>query len=460
MHFVLVTPPKRLQKKLAEGECFFSGYTPSVQKYIVQERYGQHQANGKAREVFQGSNLASIYQPPATFGLFHAWEVDGEIPDVDAEPSASNTKNAVAQAAQEKLVQTRLRENLLAKNPDASEEELEEIKTVQMDRSLRRHYDAVVQFTAGVRILTSNTISPNEVGRGCKTVQRAVQLWAAMNCHLVPYFHYMAAHLEPQFLKHGPIPGWWTFPYERNNGFLGRFNHNGHSGGEIEGTMMRGWWKTTLIQDLISRLEEIENPAPEDVASLAVLKSYLKGGTSERKGTLQNYICRVQTESNPHAVELSKFPKQQSLRELGHGYYHLVFEYLKALWAAHATLVLDVELEKAGEHSLSGDVQSYSHGWVHRRRHGAATQHRGQSAQYAYIDHRIPVQIRHIFRVEERFTDTQTLTANLAIVRRFQEDPVIFNFPWALWATDIGVQVWQANIFGRSEFLSAVVNSG
>lgn len=176
------------------------------------------------------------------------------------------------------------------------------------------------------------------------------------------------------------------------------------------------------------------------------------------------------------AVELSKFPKQQSLRELGHGYYHLVFEYLKALWAAHATLVLDVELEKAGEHSLSGDVQSYSHGWVHGRRHGAATQHRGQSAQYAYIDHRIPVQIQHIFRVEERFTDTQTLTANLAIVRRFQEDPVIFNFPWALWyanpytsnctpqlifrATDIGVQVWQANIFGRSEVIALEQLSG
>ncbi|KAJ7018533.1 hypothetical protein C8F04DRAFT_877254, partial [Mycena alexandri] len=67
-----------------------------------------------------------------------------------------------------------------------------------------------------------------------------------MHCHLVPYFH-LATHLQPQFLRHGPGPGWWTFGYERNNGFLGRFNTNGHSGGEIEGTMMRGWWKATLI---------------------------------------------------------------------------------------------------------------------------------------------------------------------------------------------------------------------
>lgn len=183
-------------------------------------------------------------------GLFVAWEVDGEIPDIDAEPSASNTKNAAAQAAQEKLVRARMRENLLAKNPDATEEELEHIKSVKMDRSLRRHYDTVVQFTAAIRIITSNAISPNEVRRGCGTLERAIQTWARMNCHLVPYFHF-AVHLEPQFYKHGPASGWWTYPYERNNGFLGRFNNNGHSGGEMEGTMMRGWWKTTLIQDLV-----------------------------------------------------------------------------------------------------------------------------------------------------------------------------------------------------------------
>jgi hypothetical protein len=184
-------------------------------------------------------------------GLFVAWEVDGEIPDIDAEPSPSNTKNATAQARQEKLVRARMRENYLAKTENPSEEELERIKTIQMNRSLRLHYENLVQFTAGVRIITSDTISPNEVKRGCGAIQRSIQSWAEMHCHLVPYFHYAAVHLEPQFLKPGPGPGWWTYAYEWNNGFLGRFNTNGHSGGELEGTMMRGWWKATLIQDLV-----------------------------------------------------------------------------------------------------------------------------------------------------------------------------------------------------------------
>ncbi|KAJ7027455.1 hypothetical protein C8F04DRAFT_965220, partial [Mycena alexandri] len=163
----------------------------------------------------------------------------------------------------------------------------------------------------------------------------------------------------------------------------------------------------------------------------------------------------------PDAVEFPKFPKQQSLRSLSQGYYHLVFTYLKSLWAERATLVLDVELTKnTREHSFSGDVQSYSHVWVQKRRHGAATEHRGKSAQYAYIDHRVPVQIQHIFHVEEKFMETQTLTANVAIVRRFREDTVVCNFPWALWAVDIGIQVWEANSFGPAEVIALEQLSG
>ncbi|KAJ6554294.1 hypothetical protein B0H19DRAFT_1293882 [Mycena capillaripes] len=333
-------------------------------------------------------------------GLFDAWQVDGEIPDIDAEPSAPNTKNAAAQAAQEKLVRARMREHLLAKNPDAPEEELDAIKNVTMDHSLRKHYETVVQFTAAVQIITLNSISPNEVRRGCSALERSVQSWAAMNCHL-----------------HGPAPGWWTYPYERNNGFLGRFNHNGHSGGEMEGTMMRGWWKTTLIQDLISRLESIKDPAPEDIDSLKVLKSYLKGGTSEQKD----------------AIQFPLFSQELVLRTLGPGYYKLVFDYLKSLWAARVKLVSDVELvESNTQHSFLGHVQSFSHIWIHRRRHGAGSQHRGKSAQYAYIDSRVPVKIERIFRAQENISDGSKLIAE---------------------ATDIGVRAWRAELLAPLEVI-------
>ncbi|KAH9838969.1 uncharacterized protein C8Q71DRAFT_704413 [Rhodofomes roseus] len=71
-----------------------------------------------------------------------------------------------------------------------------------------------------------------------------------MNCHLTPYFH-LATHNSEFFLRNGPSYSWWAYPYERNNGFLGRFKTNGHTGGELEATMMRGWVKCQLISDLV-----------------------------------------------------------------------------------------------------------------------------------------------------------------------------------------------------------------
>jgi len=57
--------------------------------------------------------------------------------------------------------------------------------------------------------------------------------------------------MKPQYLQLGPCYGWRVYGYERNNGWLGRTAHNGHSGGELEATMMRSWWKVKFVQDLV-----------------------------------------------------------------------------------------------------------------------------------------------------------------------------------------------------------------
>ena len=161
--------------------------------------------------------------------------------------------NAKLQAQTKVLLQKRLMEALLARNPDPSAEELAKVKAAKMDRSLHHHYEAVLDFTVALRILPSHSISPNEVSQGCDSLSRAVQSWARMNCHLLPYHHY-SQHFEDQYLRLGPAPGWWAWGYERNNGTLGRTNHNNHKGGELEATMMRKWWKVVFIQDLVSCL--------------------------------------------------------------------------------------------------------------------------------------------------------------------------------------------------------------
>ncbi|KAH9855661.1 hypothetical protein C2E23DRAFT_696664, partial [Lenzites betulinus] len=58
-------------------------------------------------------------------------------------------------------------------------------------------------------------------------------------------------HLVIWILWLGPVYGWWTYPFERYNGFLSGIRHNGRPG-ELEATMMRSWVKLHLLHDLVS----------------------------------------------------------------------------------------------------------------------------------------------------------------------------------------------------------------
>ena len=72
-----------------------------------------------------------------------------------------------------------------------------------------------------------------------------------MHCHLTPYFH-LLTHGDSFIYRLGPVYRFWLFGPESNNGRLVKVNTNGHTGGELEGTMMRSWIKNILIHDLVS----------------------------------------------------------------------------------------------------------------------------------------------------------------------------------------------------------------
>ncbi|KAJ7822159.1 hypothetical protein B0H13DRAFT_1659802 [Mycena leptocephala] len=118
---------------------------------------------------------------------------------------------------------------------------------------------------------------------------------------------------------------------------------------------MRRWWKTNFIHDLINNLEKIDNPAPEDIDSIRLLKSDLKGDR----------------------VVFSKFPKPLTLRDLP-GYYGLIFRYLTALWRDKTTLCSDISsIVPKGGSIFNGVVQSFSHIVANGHRFGAMSRPRG-----------------------------------------------------------------------------------
>jgi hypothetical protein len=98
-------------------------------------------------------------------------------------------------------------------------------------------------------MLFGHTVTPNDIQRGSNALQRSLQEWAWMGCHLTPYFHF-SIHIAQQLLRTGPCYSSSVWAYKRNNGFLGRFNNNGHSGGEMEALCFGDGGKPSLFKML------------------------------------------------------------------------------------------------------------------------------------------------------------------------------------------------------------------
>ncbi|EIW82591.1 hypothetical protein CONPUDRAFT_142843 [Coniophora puteana RWD-64-598 SS2] len=375
-------------------------------------------------------------------GLFVAWERDGVIPDTDAPTSRSNTKIAKAQARYTHATQGKLQVFTLARDPHTPLKMLDALNEVEPDRNLRRHYDVLLEFSAAIRILATREISPDDVKRGCAALSRSAQSWAHMHLPLTPYFHF-SQHLERQFLKHGPCYGWWTYPLERHNHKMASFNHNHHKGGELEGTMMRRWWSITFNYELILQLEALPNPTKHDDNSISLLKDCLQAQQKDRHDS----------------IRLSSISTPAKLQRLSNIIYDLVYQLLWQRWRCIIDL-RHLNNSISGGVIFSGDVLSYSHIWVRNLRYGAAAHHRGKSGQYAYISGRQPVEIMHLLHVRQPLRFGDPLEATVAVVRRFVPADGQVEFPWAMWASDLGVSAWQPETFSEIEVVPADALSG
>jgi hypothetical protein len=59
-------------------------------------------------------------------------------------------------------------------------------------------------------------------------------------------------HLEESMLKSSSLYNTHICGQERANGIVSRISHNGKGNGILKGTLMRGWWSHTTVQNLVS----------------------------------------------------------------------------------------------------------------------------------------------------------------------------------------------------------------
>lgn len=118
-------------------------------------------------------------------------------------------------------------------------------------RSMCFHYRQVLRFCLAVNTIDKRSITPSEIGFAQRLLESLCIDYVNNNVQLAPNFHYLM-HLEESMLKSGSVYNTHVWGMERANGIVSRINHNGRSKGVLEGTLMRGWWSHTTIQNLVS----------------------------------------------------------------------------------------------------------------------------------------------------------------------------------------------------------------
>lgn len=116
---------------------------------------------------------------------------------------------------------------------------------------MRFHYRQVLRFCLATNIIDKRSITPTEIQFAQNLLESLCIDYTANNVQLAPNFHYMM-HLEESMLKSGSVYNTHVWGMERANGIVSRINHNGKSKGILEGTLMRGWWSHTTLQNLVS----------------------------------------------------------------------------------------------------------------------------------------------------------------------------------------------------------------
>ncbi|QRV85925.1 Transposase family tnp2 [Ceratobasidium sp. AG-Ba] len=300
-------------------------------------------------------------------------------------------------------------------------------------RNLQFHYRQVLRFCLAVNIIDKRSITAHEIAFGQELLELLCKDYLANNVPLPPNFHYMM-HLEEFLLKTGSPYNTHGWSMERANRIVSQINHNGKSNGIMEGTLMRGWWSYSAIQNLINVMRSLPNRTPADDSIIEDLTAALQSGTeqAQQQGALADFIAQCQTAyTRLYGIhESTRLSKQSRVIDLGEAnLYETVLRFCIELWPDAGIfgpgLVQNIYLAPV--------VMVRNHSYVEYNgiRYGSYLHSNGKGYCYGYIDERNPVRIERILAVE--FPGEANMRCVCALVRPFQHPEVRPQFPWDTW---------------------------
>ncbi|CAE6450794.1 unnamed protein product, partial [Rhizoctonia solani] len=209
-------------------------------------------------------NLAHIL-PVA---LFEGLRVGDVIPNMDIPRGGVNTKIYEAQEKMaDHLFKARRRVQALQDEDDLDELRQEDCWS---SRNPRDYYKVVLCYLVSRSILFNRQHSLQDVEFAQQLLWRVNTSLVDMNVPLPPTAH-LIMHVEDHILKFGSLYGTLTNAFERGNKVLININNNGRGNGCLETTMARGFLDRADFFRLVRRMQAIENPTRDDIATLEVM---------------------------------------------------------------------------------------------------------------------------------------------------------------------------------------------
>ncbi|KAI0309523.1 hypothetical protein OF83DRAFT_1089012 [Amylostereum chailletii] len=375
-------------------------------------------------------NLMTVY--PVVVAI--SWGMWDHEHDESAHKPRKNTKLHEEKLRTKNLLLKRRRRALLQED-DVDEADLDALYSIEASQNYHAHYINILRVGAALRILGSCSLSLVDAARAQLFLEQAFQSWASMGCHLKPNFHAAAGHSYDFIEIYATMYAIAVWAHERCIGILARMKTNGRSGGELECTLMRGWWKTNLCQELLRRMLSLEDRNNEDnIAIEALLKAMRGGAEGERhRGTLMTYLAAISEIDSPVPF---KFPSRITRIDLrAKGLYPQVLRYAQEQWPDRQ-IVEDYGMLHGGSPLYSHDVPSYPSAHVSGVKYCAASHHRGGQYCFGYIQDRQAVQLLYLLTITLGTGDgaaDEPTEKHIAIVRRFENRGNLPTPPWEEW---------------------------
>ncbi|KZV63186.1 hypothetical protein PENSPDRAFT_758171 [Peniophora sp. CONT] len=372
-------------------------------------------------------------------GLAIAWNMWDREPGDEAPLPQKRTKVKAETVRTENLLHKRRRKALARDaDHDIDDLDLDDIEDIKASRDYHKHYMNVLRVCTAIRMLWTRSTCREDIELAQDYLCHAFQSWAIMGCHLKPNFH-IACHGLEWLEAFGTFYSFSVWAYERCMGILSKFKTNGRTGGELECTFMRAWWKTILCQDLIRHMQDLEDGSPGDKAAIDALLTAMRGGAEahRQRGTLLNYLASVSQDEAADPVQFPSYKAKVNIRDM----YDMLLDYARTLWP-HARIKSDRGMSEGDLVFYPWQVSAYPTVRVRGVKYGASTHPHGEKQCYGYIEGRRAVRIEYILSIAL----TEELTSNVAIVRRFETDERIPSAPWDLWEGDLGIQMWARDL--------------